>query len=227
MVDLTSGTRGRSRSRLPETWSRAGRRGPTATGSRAAARTSARASPLWARSMGTGTPSTTSSKTPARSWTPSTWSGSVPASLTRSAAGSSRRSSATAAADTTRCTGPVTSCAPGGRASPNASLLDSSQPSPPGTSTSRSKSPTGALGSSARPTSHHASPTNARSPRKSSGPSTPAPSAGGVLGGAGFHRARSLKGVLVPGGQLEGLSLIYLPPYGPDQCTILFDAGHV
>lgn len=37
-----------------------------------------------------------------------------------------------------------------------------------------------------------------------------------VLDNAGFHHAKALKEKLGPGGQLENLRLIYLPPYAPD-----------
>lgn len=37
-----------------------------------------------------------------------------------------------------------------------------------------------------------------------------------VLDNARFHHSRTLKSMLAPGGQLEHLQLIYLPPYAPD-----------
>lgn len=37
-----------------------------------------------------------------------------------------------------------------------------------------------------------------------------------VLDNARFHHAKALKNMLAPGGQLENLRLIYLPPYAPD-----------
>ena len=60
----------------------------------------------------TPTRSATSSKTPPRYWTPFTWSGSGSRRWRRPAAGSSKNSSATAAASTTRSTGSATRCAP-------------------------------------------------------------------------------------------------------------------
>lgn len=37
-----------------------------------------------------------------------------------------------------------------------------------------------------------------------------------VLDNAGFHHAKALKSMLAPGGPLENLRLVYLPPYAPD-----------
>jgi hypothetical protein len=66
----------------------------------------------WIGSAATPTRSATNSKTPPPFWTPFMWPGSELRRWKRPAAGSSKNSSVTAAANTTRCIGSATRCAP-------------------------------------------------------------------------------------------------------------------
>ncbi len=175
MVDLTPGEDENPRARLLDLVpGRPG--GPTATGSKNAARTSRKVSrsPPSTRSTATRTPSTTSSRTPPRSSRPSTWSSSAPKPSTKSDAVSSKRSTATAAARTTRSTASGPSCAADKRSSPTDNKPGSTARSPPTNATMKYSSHGCAPNDCAPPTRPRTRSRAGGSQRKSSPRSRPA-----------------------------------------------------
>ena len=168
MVDLTRDKDGRVRARLLDLVP--GRSGEAYTSwlrDRGDTFRKASRSPPWTHSTATDAPSTTSWTTPSRCSTPSTWSSSARPRSMRSAAGSSRTSTATTAAEIIRCNGSATCCVPGRSISPTRRRPAWRPHSPSTTDTSKSRSPGTAPNSSARSITSRVTPTAAGSRRRS------------------------------------------------------------